>query len=1057
MDFESVLTAILATNNDIRRQGEEALKQTLAQDASSAAQRLCLAMGSPNPQVAVLAAVLFRRKFFEEKHLARVAPNDRQLLRAQVLALVSPDRGLYYLHRLADVLVNFAVSDGWETDLLGFMATWARSSSQVVKEFGLHLFEEAVEFQSLLGVLWTHAGTVMDILREALVDSNLEVALSAAKTIACFLESSESEDAVLVWSATLPAILTVVINSIHAATPLHRIKDTLESLTELTSTYPLLWTQYLGEMTAAVNTISKDKGQNVDLRFSFVLLLLTLVKESPALAQSNLTFLQEAIVLGLTLMEELNHILSEDTWNQENDEDDISRNDMFPLGKDLLCAIAGSVGGPLLLGTMSQLVPRYLKSENWVRQHTGLLAIGLIAEGCKESYRSSMGSLLDLIIPFLSSQHQRLRWAALTSLGLLISEFQTLIQTQHSERTLPCILSCLHPDNLLRVMVQAASCLNLYVFELREYPKAVSAFTPYVSQVLQQASSLLSHGLSLGYCPLLEETLAIIGHIALVLQVGFSPYVPSFVPGLRQLISCPVVTEEQRDIRTNCICCLSTIVESVRDDRSQFPMVTDLFSYFLSIRQQLSPDDSFVSVLDQTTPHFARYLQDQFHPYLPSILPDLLHKATLSFETEITDAESSSIPTIKSGVQMLTFELRGKGVKNLAVNSIALQEKIAACKTIWLLISNLGRGVIDYFLTIVQALSPLLYYRGNGTVRKCALLAITTGLQACRERQDVVTAAVIRILPEIHKAILFFSQKNTAKLKKIIANLNKILEMCDELPKLDVNLLENVSFTLGKEVQNALNRREARENELVKTSQSPLHQSVFASLKSADEIDIKITRIVMEFLHICFKSFKSAFKPLFQRYFQSAYYSVFYKPRPSGREVNSAVCVLVCMAEYVQDLGESNGSSFTIEQLLGCSAHPSVDVRQNAAYGLGVCSQIADPEVYRKYGGSIVEALLSLMQNPESQKEECRMALDCAVGALGKVAVFRQRDLLDTWLHWLPLAGELQEAQNVNGLFLRHLRLYQDSAQVPRILQSLRSLMSSGQCVLSPADQQLLP
>ncbi len=276
MDFEPVLSAILAANNTTRRQGEQIFAQCVAKDPAATAHRLCAAMMHPSQDVAVLAAVLFRGKYFEDQLLAKVAPSERQLLRAQLLALVSPDRSLYYLKRLADVLVNFAVSDGWETDLLGFMATWARSSSPVVKEFALHLFEESVEFKSLLTVLRTHSATVMEILRSALVDSNLEVALSSAKTIACFLEGSETEDTARVWTQALPAVLTVVLHAVQSTVQLERNKDTLESLAELTNSYPLLWTEHLADLISTVGTIAKDKGQNNDLRFAAVSLLLTL-------------------------------------------------------------------------------------------------------------------------------------------------------------------------------------------------------------------------------------------------------------------------------------------------------------------------------------------------------------------------------------------------------------------------------------------------------------------------------------------------------------------------------------------------------------------------------------------------------------------------------------------------------------------------------------------------------------------------------------------------------------------------------------------------------------
>jgi hypothetical protein len=132
------------------------------------------------------------------------------------------------------------------------------------------------------------------------------------------------------------------------------------------------------ELISSVGTISKDKGQNNELRFAAASLLLALIGTFPALVQSNAVFLQECIVLGLTLMAELSNTLSEETWSQESDEDDISRNDMFLLGKNVICAIAASVGGPIAddVAADSPLFEVGRLGE----QHTSVLAIGLI--GC---------------------------------------------------------------------------------------------------------------------------------------------------------------------------------------------------------------------------------------------------------------------------------------------------------------------------------------------------------------------------------------------------------------------------------------------------------------------------------------------------------------------------------------------------------------------------------------------------------------------------------------------------------------------------------------------------
>jgi hypothetical protein len=499
-------------------------------------------------------------------------------------------------------------------------------------------------------------------------------------------------------------------------------------------------------------------------------------------------------------------------------------------------------------------------------------------------------------------------------------------------------------------------------------------------------------------------------------------------------------------------------VESIREDRSHLPFVTDLLAYFLTVRQELQPEDPFASVIEQSMPQFALYLQGNFRPYLPSILPDLLQKASAQVESQLSDAENSgqTAGNPREVTHTVQFELRGRGVKQLTVNSSALLSKIAACRTLMLLVKGLGDCFVDYLHPVIEAIGPLIHYQKNGSIRKYALATVLAGIEACRRHELVVKAAIAFLLPEFDKAIHFFSLKNTSKLKRLIRSINSLLMCCIQLPTLGISSVQPLSQTLGKQVQMALSRRDTRECELAKASQSPLHHSLYSDLKSADSVDVEITRRTMEFIEIGLKVFGKEYKGLFQQYFQAAYFGIFYKPRPHDNEIISAVCVLDHLAEYAEDLGLTNGSSFTIEHLLGCSAHPNIDIQQSAVYGLGVCAQIASPEVYRNYGDAIAGSLYKMLQNPLCRSAEYIVATECAVGALGKIAIFQQRDLLEMWLQWLPISTEIEEAQSVNGLFLRHLDLYRGSPQVLRILQSLQSLLSAGKQVVNQADLQYL-
>lgn len=99
----------------------------------------------------------------------------------------------------------------------------------------------------------------------------------------------------------------------------------------------------------------------------------------------------------------------------------------------------------------------------------------------------------------------------------------------------------------------------------------------------------------------------------------------------------------------------------------------------------------------------------------------------------------------------------------------------------------------------------------------------------------------------------------------------------------------------------------------------------------------------------------------------------------------------------------------------------SPDVRQAAAYGLGVLAEHAGPAYSDEQCRAACAAIVALARQPTARDEDWETATDNAISALGKALVHRpaaiggEPSALETWLGYLPVRADKVEASVVHA------------------------------------------
>ncbi len=122
------------------------------------------------------------------------------------------------------------------------------------------------------------------------------------------------------------------------------------------------------------------------------------------------------------------------------------------------------------------------------------------------------------------------------------------------------------------------------------------------------------------------------------------------------------------------------------------------------------------------------------------------------------------------------------------------------------------------------------------------------------------------------------------------------------------------------------------------------------------------------------------------------------------------------------------------------------DIVQSACYGIGLIAQHA-PEQFKEILPAAVEVLAKVIKESDSRSEEKAVATECAIGAVGKIALFHfgtgiaGEPVLREYLALLPLKAESEEAQNVHGLLLKQIAAKNPVLFAPTIAGAVRDAL----------------
>ena len=137
----------------------------------------------------------------------------------------------------------------------------------------------------------------------------------------------------------------------------------------------------------------------------------------------------------------------------------------------------------------------------------------MISDTCAGLFKKSLDEIMKMSATGLLDAHPRVRYEALTALGLLLTEMAPDAQKKFHDQLIPVLLKMMQEEQFIKLRTQATSCMvnfvrglideEAYVDESSEAQKEFSIIlAPYSGALVETISELFQLSLDQNYAPL---------------------------------------------------------------------------------------------------------------------------------------------------------------------------------------------------------------------------------------------------------------------------------------------------------------------------------------------------------------------------------------------------------------------------------------------------------------------------------------------------------------------------------------------------------------------------
>ncbi|OCB84852.1 ARM repeat-containing protein [Sanghuangporus baumii] len=792
-ELTQILANLVLGDNEIRSNAEKVVNERLAQSP----ELYILAVASfsitaPDEQMRAFSLILLRRLLFRPPqalpnshattasassssgpHAPRLTLYDhlseqtRESLERTVLHALSTEQAHGVKTKAADTATDLANASFQRG------RPWPALQGAVFRAVGGNSSSRECAYRILERCQVLVADMPSEIFVRGLADNSVEVRLAALKATVASLSIASP----LSPSTAHSTLLGRALATLPAAPPSHTTRF-LNVLTPLAGTHPTLFAPHFNDLlhflpgiilnqkeydAGPTPTVARpfpnghgsvfqfpptskpsenrldadDDDEKEETRRAALELMVSLSEARPSLARRVdgwLPALVRACLEGIAELPDDEETLA--SWldaDPTDDPTDATYPHVFEQALDRLsCAFSGSP----ILQIAFQYIPGMLASHDWRLRHGALMAIASMAEGGARVMEGELARVIALITNAFNDPHPRVRYAACQCTGQLCTDLEDIVQERHHTEVFGALLRTLNASEP-RVHSHAAAAL-INVCE----GVAHSTLLPYLDALVGALLRLLEPQVS----PIdgkvktyvQEQAVTTLAMVADASEGDFGRHYKTIMPLLMNVLRNAGSTGEHRKLRWKAMECAGLIAIAVGRDTFR-PDSAEFIDLLMKIQNSpVDPGDTMLNhYLIATWAKVCQALGSEFEPYLPVVMPSLLHAANAKADVSVWDEDEEGASAEREGWETMSIDGQQVGIKTSGI-----EEKCQAFETLVVYASTLGARFAPYLPQSLELVLPGLKFFFHEGVREACAVAIPV-LLVCGKQAGTLTPQML--------------------------------------------------------------------------------------------------------------------------------------------------------------------------------------------------------------------------------------------------------------------------------------------------------------------------
>ncbi|CAG0881849.1 unnamed protein product [Cyprideis torosa] len=1056
-DFLQFLTLLTDNDNDVRAAAEA---RYAGIPLTQRVHRLfsVIRNTSVGDTLRTFAAVLLRRLFSTDwdDFFVNLPDDQKVAFRTEMLAALSDEGASQSMSAklcelAAEMARNLVAEDGsslWP-ELLKFLFDGVQSQSPRQRIVALTIFQKE---PGLFGIQQANLlGHIKGMLAATLRDPVPEVQAAAAQATMDFIMSNSDEDSVLTALKDLSGpCLEVVERSCVAGDD-----DTLlKSLVDLVEDCAKWLRPQISPLFDMCIRVLSNENQEESWRSLALEVMVATSEGAPAMVRKLCREKVQVLVgLCLKLMATVDDDSSWETRDTSNEDDD--EEDLSTTAEQAIDRLALALGGKVVLPTIANTVPQMLQSERWQDRHAALFCLSSCGEGCHKQMEPLLGQLIPNLVNFLRDPHPRVRYACCNALGQMATDFAPTFQKSFHTVIIPSLLTTIAQvsskfpddpatDSSPRVQAHAGAAL---VNMSEDCPRTLlTGHLDNIVSVLEQVMNAKFQELvATGRKLVLEQMITTLASVADTVEDKFIPYYEKFMPCLKVIFQ-NALKPEFKLLRGRTIECISLIGLAVGAEKfmSDAGEVMDLLlkAQVNSDQEEFTADDPQLSYMFSAWARICKILGKGFEPYLPMVMPPVMRTAQV--KPDMAVLQEGEAKEMSPEWEIVSLD----ETQSIGIKTSCLEDKGTACQMLVCYASELKGAFAPYVQEVMAIMVPLLKFYFDDGVRTSAAESIAPLLEAAKEKGPAFVNEVWNYArQELLAAIDVEPDKEV--LPDQIKALANCIEALNAPSCLDAESMERVVVIMEKCIQEHFTREEDRAK---KQGDEDFDEETKEVLEEERDSDSFILARLSDLLHALFSVYRENFIQLFDRLAPEL--GKLLQPDRAWKERQWGLCFFDDVIEFTGPMCIKY-QELIVPALAKYVHDPEPDVRQAAAYGIGLLAQHGGEQFFKAIT-DYLPLLVQVIESPGSKSPENVTMTENAISAVCRILQSENplidqatRDhLMRQWLSWLPVTEDGDEAIVIYGYLASLIEannpviLGENSANLPRIVAILGEALS---------------